>query len=163
MLKRTLPQRRGDEVLIPFLRGAFRKIVELFSADLRSLAIYRVVLALLALADLISRATDLSAHYTDTGVLPRYALLQELPSRWRFSLHLLSGDAFVQAALFILAGLAALALLIGLRTRLMTVIVWVFLVSLHERNPLVLNAGDTLLRMLFFWGMFLPLGVYWSF
>ncbi|MDQ3707446.1 MAG: HTTM domain-containing protein, partial [Chloroflexota bacterium] len=112
--------------------------------------------------DLVSRAPNLSAHYTDTGVLPRYALLQELPSRWRFSLHLLSGDAFVQAALFILAGLAALALLVGLRTRLMTVVVWVFLISLHGRNPLVLSAADVLLRMLFFWGMFLPLGAYWS-
>ena len=146
----------------PVFRWSHAKVAELFSADLRSLAVYRVVLALLALADLVGRATDLTAHYTDSGVLPRIALLREIPSRASFSLHLMSGDGFVQGTLLLVAGLAALALLAGLRTRLMTVIVWVCLISIDTRNPLILNAGDVLLRMLFFWAMFLPLGACWS-
>jgi hypothetical protein len=138
------------------------KLVELLSADLRSLALFRIVLALLALADIIDGATSLIALYTDSGVLPRIVLLQEFSSQASFSLLLMSGDTLFQALLFLSAGLAAVALLVGWRTRLMTMIVWLFLVSLHERNPLVLNAGDHLLRLLFFWGMFLPLGAYWS-
>jgi hypothetical protein len=43
------------------------KVFEVFGADLRSLALFRIVQALLVLADLANRATDLSAHYTDGG------------------------------------------------------------------------------------------------
>ena len=55
----------------PVLRWGRAKVGELFGADLRSLAVFRVVLAALVLTDLASRATDLYAHYTDRGVLPR--------------------------------------------------------------------------------------------
>jgi hypothetical protein len=146
----------------PVLRWGRAKIVEVFGADLRSLAAFRMVLAALVLADLASRAPDLYAHYTDRGVLPRSILLQEALNRWQVSLNLMSGELYVQALLFGVAALAALALLVGYRTRLMTVIVWVLVLSIQWRNPLVLNSGDTLLRMLLFWGMFLPLGAYWS-
>ena len=134
----------------------------MFGADLRSLAALRIVLALLALVDVLSRAANLTAHYTDDGVLPRWVLLRDLPSRWNFSLHLMSGDAVAQAILFLLAGLAALALLVGWKTRAMTFVVWVLLMSVQARNPLVLSAADILLRLLFFWGLFLPLGARWS-
>ena len=70
------------------------KAVEVFSADLRSLAVFRIVLALLILAVLANRATDLSAHYTDKGVLPRSVLLEEVLSRWAFSLNLMNGELF---------------------------------------------------------------------
>ena len=126
----------------PVLRWGRAKIVEIFGADLRSLAAFRIVLAALVLVDLASRAPDLYAHYTDRGVLPRSILLQEALNRWQVSLNLMSGELFVQALLFDVAALAALALLVG--------------------YPLILNSGDTLLRMLLFWGMFLPLGAHWS-
>jgi hypothetical protein len=144
------------------LRWVRAKSVEVFSADLRSLAAFRIVLALLVLADLASRATDLTAHYTDRGILPRTVLTQEVLDRWSFSLNLMNGEPFFQALLFGVTALAALALLVGYRTRLMTAIVWVVLLSIQYRNPLVLNAGDILLRMLLFWSIFLPLGAYWS-
>jgi hypothetical protein len=145
------------------LRWARAKLVELFGADLRSLAAFRIVLALLVLADLALRATDFYAHYTDDGVLPRAQLLEEgLLDSWKWSLALASGEPLFQALVFGATALAALGLLLGYRTRLSTVIVWALLMSIHWRNPLLLNAGDTLLRLLLFWGMFLPLGAYWS-
>jgi Vitamin K-dependent gamma-carboxylase len=145
----------------PVLRWGRRKAVELFGADLRSLAAFRMALAVLVLADLLGRGADLYAHYTDRGVLPRGAL-QEATNRWQISLNLMNGDLLFQVLLFDAAALAALTLLIGYRTRLMTVVVWVLVLSIQARNPLVLNTGDTLLRLLLFWGMFLPLGAYWS-
>lgn len=138
------------------------KGAELFGADLRALAAFRIVLALLALSDFRDRALNLTAHYTDQGVLPREALLQTFPNQWTFSLNLMSGDALVQAALFATAGVAGLALLVGYRTRLATMVVWVLLISVQVRNPLVLSGADLLLRMLFFWSLFLPLGAWWS-
>jgi hypothetical protein len=94
--------------------------------------------------------------------LPRTVLLQEVLNRWSFSLNLVSGEPSFQALLFGVTALAALVLLVGYRTRLMTVVVWVLVLSIQWRNPLVLSGGDILLRMLLFWGMFLPLGAYWS-
>jgi hypothetical protein len=134
------------------------KLAELFGLDLRSLAVFRIGLGVLLLADLVGRAADLGAHYTDEGVLPRSAIAAP-----RYvSLHLLGGSADFEGALFLLAGLCALALLVGWWTRLATAASWFLLMSLHARNPMVLQGGDTLLRLLLFWGMFLPLGARWS-
>ncbi len=36
------------------------------------------------------------------------------------------------------------------------------LVSLHDRNPVLLNGGDVLRRLLLLWAVFLPLGERWS-
>jgi hypothetical protein len=146
----------------PIRRRARDKIIDVFGADLRSLALFRVVLALLVLADLASRATDLYQHYTDAGVLPRTVLIEEVLSPWAFSLNLMNGQPFFQALLFVAAALAALGMLVGYRTRLMTIVVWVLLLSIQWRNPLVGGADGPLLRLLLFWSMFLPLGAYWS-
>jgi len=132
-----------------------------FGIDLRTLALFRVALALVLLADLINRATNLVAHYTDDGVLRRADAIAYL-SQWRLSIHLWNGTAFFEGVLFALAGLAALALLAGWRTRVAAVVSWFLLLSLQNRNPLILQGGDNLLLMLLFWSMFLPLGARWS-
>jgi Vitamin K-dependent gamma-carboxylase len=114
------------------------------------------------LADLASRATDLRQHYTDAGILPRTALVEQVLSPWAFSLNLMNGQLFFQALLFVAAAVAALCMLFGYRTRLMTIVLWVLLLSIQWRNPLVGGSDGPLLRMLLFWAMFLPLGACWS-
>ncbi len=136
-------------------------IKTLFGIDLRTLAIFRVCLGLLIIADLILRARDLTAHYTDTGIMPRSVLLGPLNS-WQPSLHLFSGSSTAMAVLFLLAGLIASALVLGYRTRLATILSWLLLISLQARNPMLIQGGDDLLRMLLFWSMFLPLGARFS-
>ncbi|WP_323191675.1 HTTM domain-containing protein [Halostella sp. PRR32] len=131
-----------------------------FEVDLRALAAFRVAVGTLVIVDLVLRSRDLVAFYTDAGVLPRSALFADYGTL--YSLHALSGAAWAQVLLFVLAGAVALAMVVGYRTRVATAVSWVLLVSLHLRNPLVLNAGDTLLRMLLFWGTFLPLGERWA-
>ncbi len=147
-----------------------RKVRQLLGIDTRSLAVLRIALATLVLIDLLQRAVDLQAHYTDFGVLPTWAtkfILSYKPLHW--SLHLLtpklywlSGSWQWQTVLFSIAGVAVLCMLFGYRTRWATVITWILLASLHTRHPLVLNGGDHLLRMLVFWSMFLPLGEQFS-
>ena len=137
-------------------------IPELFGVDLRSLALFRVALGSLLLTDLVKRAFDLRAHYTDLGVLPRSELIETVSNHWNISIHNANGALEFQAALFIVHGLLALLLIFGYRTRLVTIGCWLLLISLHARNPLVLSGGDTLFRMLLFWGMFLPLGARFS-
>ncbi len=141
------------------MKGWFNRI---FGVDIRSLAVLRIGLALLLLADLAVRATDLQAHYTDAGVLPRELLVGRYQHTCVWSIHLLTGSLAGQAGLFTVAAVAAVALLIGLFTRTAAVISWVLLVSLHARNPMITNGGDLLLRSLLFWGIFLPLDGCWA-
>ncbi|PSQ22366.1 HTTM domain-containing protein [Halobacteriales archaeon QS_9_67_17] len=130
--------------------------------DPRALAALRIALGLLVLADLALRAPDLVAFYTDAGVLPRELLFEIYPTVGRLSLYALSGSVWWAAGLFVLTGLAALALVAGYRCRAAALVLFVLLVSLHTRNLAVLNAGDSLLRRLLLWGVLLPLGTRWS-
>ena len=134
----------------------------LFGIDLRSLAAFRIGIGALLLTDLGMRATDLTAHYTDDGIVPRSLLDDRLRDSWRWSWHMLNGSAAFQSALFLVAAFAAAALMVGFRTRFATVVSWLLLVSLHARNPFIVNAGDVLLRVVLFWSIFLPLGAVWS-
>jgi hypothetical protein len=134
------------------------RVEQLFGIDRRSLTAFRLGLGALLLADLAYRALDFQAHYTDLGVLPRALYLEifsEVEISW--SLHLVLGSAPYTALLFGVAGVAALALLLGVHTRWAALGSWVLLVSLHNRQPLVLSGSDTVLRMLLFWSIFLPL------
>jgi hypothetical protein len=66
------------------------------------------------------------------------------------------------AVLFAVALCAALALLIGYRSRLAAGVSFFLLLSLHQRNPTILHGGDNLLRYLLLWMALLPSGMRWS-
>jgi len=134
------------------------KLTSIFGCDLRSLAAFRIGLATLTFFDLFDRMRDLRAHYTDWGALPRGALIDLFLHPSCISFHFMNGTWQWQLILFSIALIFAFGLLVGYRTRFMTVASWILLVSLQNRNPLVLQGGDILFRMIFFWAMFLPLG-----
>ena len=110
------------------------------------------------------RGPELTAFYTDEGVLPRVARIELYEAVHQFgvahqwSLHMLSGQAWAQLLLMLIAALFAFWLLIGYRTRLSAVACWILLLSLDARNPMILDSGDVLLRSMLFWALFLPLG-----
>ena len=129
-----------------------------FSVDLRSLAITRIVFSLLIFIDLLIRSQYLEEYFTDSGIMPLRALRVLYPSNYQNSLHALSGDYTFELFLFLLAVLFAFLLLIGLFTRIATILSWALLVSLNLRNPLILQGGDTLFKCLMFWAIFMPWG-----
>lgn len=139
-----------------------KKLSELCGIDIRSLALFRIELAAILLTDLFIRLQDIGAHYTDDGVLPRSVLLSHFADTWHTSFHLMNGTWLFQLSLFILAIGFATALLVGYRTRLATIVSWILIISVQTRNPLILQGADDVLKMLLFWGMFLPLGACWS-
>ncbi|RTQ46625.1 hypothetical protein EJV47_21840 [Hymenobacter gummosus] len=126
------------------------------------MALLRMAVAAVVLLDLAIRSTDLEAHYTNLGVLPLYVLFERAWNPYEFSVHTSSGLWQVQALLFLTAAGCAVGLLLGWRTRLMTVLSWMLLVSVQNRNPMIVQGGDDLLRMLLFWGIFLPWGRVWA-
>lgn len=142
--------------------GSSAKFKELFGIDIRSLALFRIGIAIIILHDLFIRSQDILAHYSDFGLLPRDVLIGSISDMWHVSVHLANGTPEFQSLLFFVAALCALALLVGYKTRLSTIFSWILLISLHARNPLVLQGGDGVLRVLLFWSMFLPLGSCWS-
>lgn len=140
-----------------------RKGRELFSIDLRSLAVFRLSLASMILIDLIRRTPDLVGLYTDYGAIPRELLIAEFRDRSQLSLHfMLSGSVTGVACLFVIAGIFALMMMVGYRTRLATIASWLLLMSFQNRANLVGDSGDGILLLLLFWGMFLPLGARFS-
>lgn len=132
-----------------------------FSLDLRSIALFRILLALLLLADLALRSVDLSVFYTDDGILPRNQWLK-ITHQWHWSIHTASGELWWQVLLFLLATGFALALLFGYRSKWAAAASFVLLASLLNRNGLLLQGGDNLLVVMSFWAMFLPLGARYS-
>lgn len=139
------------------------KLRELFGVDLRSLALLRIALGVCVLADLGTRAVDLVALYTDRGVLPRDLTLAIQGRSVYLSVHYwASGHPWLQAGLFSFTAICAVSLLVGWRTRLATAACWYLVSSLQVRQPLVYMGGDSILRMLLFWGLFLPLAARFS-
>lgn len=140
----------------------------LFGVDLRALAAFRIAISCLLLVDLWYRSQELGAFFTDAGILPRQARigLVELGDRFgrehTWSLHMLSGEAWMQGLLMGLAAALAVALLFGYRTRSVAVASWILVLSLDGRNPAILDSGDVLLRCMLFWSLFLPLGACYS-
>ena len=141
---------------------------DVFALDARSLAALRIGLGLVLLLNNCDLAWDIPAFYSDAGLLPRAARMElnveeqfVAPPYW-VSLHMLSGEAWFQGLLFALSGALAIAVMVGFRTQWALFGSWLLFLSLQARNPLLLQGGDDVLRVLLFWSLFLPLGAKWS-
>jgi hypothetical protein len=130
--------------------------------DLRALALMRFCISAVIMLDLSVRLGDLEAFYSDTGAVPLAMIFEHAWNDYFISIHTISGLWQVQLILFMLAYLFAIMLFIGYRTRLFTFLSWFMMLSLHNRNSLVLQGGDDLLRMTLFWAIFLPWGARYS-
>ncbi len=129
-----------------------------FGLDLRSLALFRVLLGTVLLADLLARLSGLRVVNRGTVI---DGTVQTV-SPWHFQLSILNDSGFLGTTLMGLAAVFAVLLIFGWRTRTAAFVSWILLVSLNWQNGLVLTAGDRLLLLLLFWGWLLPLGARWS-
>jgi len=146
------------EHLEPVRRRVRRRV----TIDTRALAAVRMLLATTVLIDLLHRAQYLAFFYTDAGVYPVSAYEVTYTAYTGVSIHAWSGALWFQQLLFVIAGLFAVAFLVGYRTRLAGVISLLLLFSLHARNPGVLNGGDRLFRVILLVALVTPLGERWS-
>lgn len=133
-----------------------------FAFDYRSMALYRVLIGVIIMADVIYRLEDLTDFYTDIGLIPRSLFLTEMAMPWSFSLHLANGSLLFAALMFAIHFLAGFFVSVGYKTRFFTILSFIFTVSVHNRNWLVNNGGDDVLRAILFISMFLPLGRFFS-
>jgi hypothetical protein len=119
-----------------------------------TLALFRIAFGIVVVAWTISLAPALYSFFTDDGILPGH------PDNGSGAWGLLQLDSSATAVtilyLFLLVG--SLCLLVGFRTRLAAVVVFVCLVSFSRRDPWVLNSGDLLIFVLAFYLMLAPSG-----
>ena len=150
---------KSDKVKI--ISNAIKKT---FSLDTRSLALFRVSVALILIVDfLCTRLPYFTLFYTDKGLLPLKNFFGS-GSFWAStsSLNFISSSCTYQFTLFVLAILCFFMLLIGHKTRWFIFGSWILLVSFHSRNFLIINSGDTLLCLMLFWALYLPLSRHFS-
>jgi Vitamin K-dependent gamma-carboxylase len=136
----------------------FHFLKETFSFDERSLALYRILMGLIVMSDVLYRWVDLKSFYTDQGIIPRNLFLNEMTLPWSFSLHLSNGSEAIISILFFIHLICGLFILFGYKTQLSMLFAFIFTVSVHNRNWLVNNGGDDVLRAILFISIFLPLG-----
>jgi len=132
-------------------------IKKIIALDYRSLALLRILVGITLLSDVIQRAHSLTAHYTDKGVLPRAELFRLWNEPVFWSIYNINGTTFFVGLLFFVAGVFSLMMIVGYKTRIATIVSFVLLISLHNRNPMVLQGGDIALRVILFFMMFMPL------
>jgi len=127
--------------------------------DLRTLALFRICLGGVLLADLAIRAAHLTAFHTNQGVLPRADRIAIFGrGHWLSVSDLGGGSTTAAAILFVLHALAATALIAGFRARIAALLCWLFSAGLRIRMPLIITGGDNLLTALLLWSVFLPIG-----
>lgn len=125
--------------------------------DLRSLALCRVLAAILYLTELYWRYLHRIAFYSSQGVNPRFDFMPR------------TFDPFITInsepglTLFFAMGLiTGVLFLLGAYTRVACVICWLILLSLHARWPFTISLGDDFTHILFFIMIFLPMDKYFS-
>lgn len=143
------------------LKELVKKLSLVFELNFCSLALFRISIGIILLLDILSRAKYTELFLSDFGVLPRKVLIDS-SDRWDWSLNMLSGVSLLQLFLVCIAIVFSLFLIFGYKTLISTFVCWVLVVSFQNRNPLINDGGDSLLRLSLFWSLFLPLGKVYS-
>jgi len=131
--------------------------------DLRSLALFRILLGVVWIIDWFGRWPDLEAFYTADGILPNFAQLSPTASQFHYSILVGATTLPVVQVIFLLGLLCYVCFLLGLHTRAFHLASLVFFGSVLARNPIITHGGDSVMFAMALWTLFLPLGSRWSF
>ncbi len=145
------------------VRDLRSQLTSLFEIDLRSLACFRIGVALVVLVDLGLRVCDLDALYGARGVLPP-EVARTLWDR-RVALSPFTWVAAWPWLLWtgaVLLAIAAICLALGVAPRLAAFVTWALLAGLQDRNPALYMGGDRYLLLLLMWCILLPTGARFS-
>ena len=132
------------------------RLADLVTLDLRSLGLFRVGLGLLLFVDMVYRAVDVEAFYTDVGIRPLDSGIVRLGGGWTPLEE--TGALWLPVLLLVVLGLSALLVASGRLWRVGLVGCWLTLQSFNLRNPLPLQVADAIHLLLLMWAFFLPLG-----
>ncbi len=131
--------------------------------DIRSLALFRVLVGILIFTDILGRFPDIEHFYTENGLMPfQLGVKNQFPFYSVLNIHQFFDSLTGIRILFLIHMAGAISLMLGFKTRLASVVCWFLQVSLHSQNSLIQNSGDVFLRDALFWLPFLPLAEAWA-
>jgi hypothetical protein len=119
-----------------------------------TLAVFRIGFGLLATGWTLTQAPNLFAYYGPEGILPK---APSGPAGAWGVLELWHGSTAV-VVVFVVTLVASVALTVGLFSRVAALVVLVGIISFDQRNGLVTNSGDGLVRNLAFFCALAPSG-----
>ena len=102
--------------------------------DLRSLAALRIVLGLVLLFDFFTFLPIAQFYLSDQGFVSRVDFLSEQANPWNWSLLYISGDSIFVYGFLFWHFLSLIFFIAGYKTRLHTFLIWIQIVSLHNRD-----------------------------
>lgn len=136
------------------------------SYDLRMLCIFRILFGLWILADLYARLSLPHAidWYTDSRLNPHSALDYEDSPHNNLPHNLLfyRGSLTFQYFLFTVHFLVVISFLLGYKTRLSSILLLIFTISLHGRMEYMNGGREKIYRFLVYHLPFLPIGKLYS-
>lgn len=134
--------------------------------DARRLAVVRIGFALVMLMNFAILYPDLDTWYGEQGLYPAEAAASRaLPQQWSALRFISPADPDAETwlhGLYWLTIASAGLLLVGLLSRLNALVLFVMLVSFQNRNPLILDGEDTVMRLVGFYLLLMKSGRAWS-
>jgi hypothetical protein len=122
------------------------------------IALFRIAYGLLVIATLLLLRPDWLAWYGNHAWISLQTMQAVEPGR-RLNLFTVipQSDGWIDGLFWVFLG-SAILLTAGLLTRMNSVIVFLCLTSIHQRNLFILHGGDTFLRLAGFFLIFAPAG-----
>ena len=99
----------------------------LFYLDLRSLALFRVVLGIILTFDFLNRIWLVEPFYSDGGILSRSDFIANVEIPWKMTLLNLNGSSIYAYFLIFLGVVSSFFYSLGLKTRFFAVAAWILL------------------------------------
>ena len=123
-----------------------------FKVDSRSLGVYRILIGWVCALDIIRRWNYIDVFYSDQAI-------SMLPDTKAFNIFNYIGNSTIETHIvFIIGILFSISLMIGYKSKLSHLITAIIIISIHSKEVVVGNSGDTFLNAMLIWTLFLPLG-----
>lgn len=126
------------------------------------LSLLRICLGLLMVDLHVRHLAQRQFLWGDGGVVPYPFFLQLMHWQRNRSLYMLSSSPALHSTIFFAGILVAIAFTIGYRTRISSILFYLFTWSLYSRNPFIMDGGDNLIYLTSFFMMFADCGAYFS-
>lgn len=124
--------------------------------DGRSLRLFRIMLGVLVMVDMIDRMYDIYPLYSDYGILSRNTLaIEKIEPYYALSIYQIAGEPFFVSIICLLHLLTALWMIFS-PNKLNTILLYYFHTSIQTRNAYVGHAGDMYTRVVLFWSLLMP-------
>lgn len=143
------PANRANSLSLTFWLGQI---------DLRPLALFRIAFGLFIAYDLLDLLPIATTFFSDVGVMPRASLFTQMARQNRISLGDVLGAPEAVYVYWIIAFILCLLVVVGYRTRVTVVLLYLFLAGFNERLPELFDGSDSVIRLTLFWLCFASSG-----